>query len=138
MQVGSSAVAAAPPGAAPWPNEQSWAPTTAWAPSAAAQSAAPAAAAEPVAGQVQLLKDNAMARELLTQPEPIKQAQLTQAEMAVRYRDKAQIIKGSSLFIGDSAFCCKRTHDQYGEPLKGKKVKVRRMRTKLGTGNGAL
>ena len=121
MQVGSSARAAAPHGAAPWPNEQSWAPTTAGAPSATAQSAAPTAAAEPVAGQVQLLKDNAMARELIKQPEPVKQPELTQAEMAVRYRDKAQIIKGSSLFIGDSAFCCKRTHDQYGQLLEGKK-----------------
>jgi hypothetical protein len=120
MQVGSSAVAAAPSGAAPWPSEQSWEPTTASAPPASAQSAAPAVTAEPGAGQVQSLKDNVMARELITQPEPIKQKQLTHAEMAVRYRDKAQVIKGSSLFVGDSAFCYKRTKDQYGETLNGK------------------
>ena len=62
-----------------------------------------------------------MARELLKEPKPIKQSQLSHPEMALRYRDKAQVIRGSSLFIGDSAFCCKRTHDQWGQPYILKK-----------------
>ena len=36
---------------------------------------------------------------------------------------KAQVIRGSSLFVGDSALCCKCTKDPYGEPLTGKKAK---------------
>ena len=94
--------------------------TTDTDPPAQAQSAAPAATEESLVGNVQLLQDNAMAQEMLKLPEPIKQQKLTQPEMAIRFRGKAQVVKGSSLFIGDSSFSCKRTHDQYGELLVGK------------------
>ena len=123
MQIGSSAVAAAPSGAAPWPNQKSWDWTADADPPAQAQSAAPAATEESLVGNVQLLQDNAMAQEMYKLPEPIRQKKLTQPEMAKRFRGKAQVIKGSSLFLCDSSFNCRRTHDEYGKLLMVKRSK---------------